>query len=73
MKNTMWPITVSGHGIREAVFGGNRKDINLVLENIVYMELLRRGCSKLIQLIVEGFPENADHVANADELLNTTI
>ena len=31
------------HGIREAVFGGNTKDINLVLENIVYMELLRRG------------------------------
>ena len=25
------------------VFGGNTRDINLVLENIVYMELLRRG------------------------------
>ena len=34
---------MADHGIREAVFGGNRKDINLVLENIVYMELLRRG------------------------------
>ena len=34
---------VAGHGIREAVFGGNMKDINLVMENIVYMELLRRG------------------------------
>ena len=31
------------HGIREAVFGGNTRDINLVLENIVYLELLRRG------------------------------
>ena len=31
------------HGIREAVFGGNTKNINLILENIVYMELLRRG------------------------------
>ena len=31
------------HGIREAVFGHNMKDINLTLENIVYMELLRRG------------------------------
>jgi len=31
------------HGIREAVYGGNMKDINLVLENVVYMELLRRG------------------------------
>ncbi len=34
---------VANHGVREAVFGGNMKDINLVLENIVYMELLRRG------------------------------
>ena len=25
------------------MFGGNMKDINLILENIVYMELLRRG------------------------------
>lgn len=32
-------------GIREAVFGGNMKDINMVLENIVYMEMLRRGYS----------------------------
>lgn len=34
---------VADHGIREAVWGGNRRDINLVLENIVYLELLRRG------------------------------
>jgi len=34
---------VADHGIREAVFGGNMKDINLILENIVYMEALRRG------------------------------
>ncbi|MDO5149882.1 MAG: ATP-binding protein [Oscillospiraceae bacterium] len=34
---------MSDHGIREAVFGGNTRDINLILENIVYMELLRRG------------------------------
>lgn len=33
---------VADHGIREAVFGGNRKDTNLVLENMVYLELLRR-------------------------------
>jgi len=31
------------HGIREAVYGGNMKDINLILENVVYVELLRRG------------------------------
>ena len=34
---------IADHGIREAVFGGNMRDINLILENIVCMELLRRG------------------------------
>lgn len=34
---------VADHGVREAVFGSNQKDINLVLENMVYLELLRRG------------------------------
>ena len=34
---------VADHGVRDAVFGGNQRDINLVLENIVYLELLRRG------------------------------
>ena len=34
---------IADHGIREAVYGGNMRDINLLLENIVFMELLRRG------------------------------
>ena len=34
---------IADYGIREAVFGGNMRDINLILENIVYLELLRRG------------------------------
>lgn len=34
---------IADHGIREAFFGGNMRDINLILENIVYLELLRRG------------------------------
>ncbi len=34
---------IADHGIREAVFSGNTKEINLILENIVYLELLRRG------------------------------
>ncbi len=34
---------IADHGIREAVFGGNARDMNLILENIVYLELLRRG------------------------------
>lgn len=31
------------HGVREAVMGENQRDINLILENIIYLELLRRG------------------------------
>lgn len=34
---------IADHGIREAVYGGNMRDVNLMLENIVFMELLRRG------------------------------
>lgn len=36
---------IADHGIREAVFGGNMRDINLILENIIFIELLRRGYS----------------------------
>lgn len=39
---------IADHGIREAVFGGNTQNIQLILENIVYMELLRRGYSVTI-------------------------
>lgn len=34
---------LADHGLREAIYGNNMRDINLILENIVYMELLRRG------------------------------
>ena len=34
---------IADHGLREAVFGSNERDIELILENIVCMELLRRG------------------------------
>ena len=30
---------IADHGIREAVFGGNMRDINLILENIVLKEV----------------------------------
>lgn len=36
------------HGLREAVLGGGTKDINAILENIVYLELLRRNYSVTI-------------------------
>lgn len=38
-------IFLADHGIREALTGNNERDINQVLENIVYIELLRRGYS----------------------------
>lgn len=34
---------IAEHGIREAISGGDIKEINLTLENIVYLELIRRG------------------------------
>ena len=34
---------VADHGLREAVYGGNTRDIDQILENIVYVELIRRG------------------------------
>jgi predicted AAA+ superfamily ATPase len=34
---------VADHGIRESVFGSNMRDINLILENIVCVESLRRA------------------------------
>ena len=34
---------IADHGLREAVYGRNEQNIDQTLENIVYMELLRRG------------------------------
>ena len=36
-------IFIADHGMREAIYGNNLRDINQILENIVFMELLRRG------------------------------
>jgi len=36
-------VYLSDHGFREAVYGNNQRDISQILENIVYMELLRHG------------------------------
>lgn len=44
---------IADHGIRDAVFGGNMRDINLILENIVYMELLRHGYTVTVGKSVE--------------------
>jgi hypothetical protein len=34
---------IADHGIREAIVGSNEKVIEMILENMVYVELLRRG------------------------------
>lgn len=34
---------IADHGIREAIFENNQRDINQILENIVFIEMLRRG------------------------------
>lgn len=44
---------MADHGIREAVYGGNARDIGLILENIVHMELLRRGYSVTVGKVGE--------------------
>jgi len=36
-------IYLTDHGFREVIYGNNEKDVQQVLENIVYMELLRKG------------------------------
>ena len=43
LLNFQEKIYIADHGIREALFGTNQRDIQQTLENIVYMELLRRG------------------------------
>jgi uncharacterized protein len=40
---TQEKIYLTDHGLREAIYGNNQRDINQVLENIVYIELLRLG------------------------------
>jgi predicted AAA+ superfamily ATPase len=42
---------VVDHGLREAVYGDNMKDIEKILENLVCLELLRRGYSVTVGTI----------------------
>ncbi len=43
--STQEKIYLTDHGLREAIYGNNQRDINQVLENIIFIELLRRGYS----------------------------
>ncbi|MDR0586404.1 MAG: ATP-binding protein [Treponema sp.] len=42
LLKTNGKIYFTDHGIREALYGHNKRDIQQILENIVYLELLRR-------------------------------
>ena len=55
---------VVDHGLREAVYGRNNQDIEKVLENIVCLELLRRGY-KVTVGIIDGTKE-IDFIAVKD-------
>jgi predicted AAA+ superfamily ATPase len=44
---------IADHGIREAIVGNNEKVIEMILENMVYVELLRRGYTVYIGKVNE--------------------
>lgn len=52
--STQEKIYLTDHGLREALYGNNQRDINQILENIVYMELLRRDYSVTIGKTKKG-------------------
>jgi predicted AAA+ superfamily ATPase len=58
---------ISDHGISQALCGSNGMDINLILENIVYMELLRRGFSLTVGRVQE---KEIDFVAEKEGQLS---
>lgn len=43
LLKTQEKLFITDHGLRQAVYGRNEQDIDQLLENIIYMELLRRG------------------------------
>jgi len=44
---------IADHGLREAVYGNNERDIELILENMVCVELWRRGYSVAVGRVKE--------------------
>ncbi len=48
LLKTQEKIFLADHGFREALIGGNETNLEQTLENIVFMELLRRGWSVTI-------------------------
>lgn len=57
---------IADHGIREAVYGGNRKDINLVLENICWLRrILSAGSLMLFPISVIIFQSTSSRWMNS--------
>lgn len=46
--STQNKMYMTDHGLRQAIYGNNQRDINQILENIVCLELQRRGYSVTI-------------------------
>jgi predicted AAA+ superfamily ATPase len=44
-------IYMIDHGLRQAIYGNNQRDVNQILENIVCVELQRRGYNVMIGCI----------------------
>jgi predicted AAA+ superfamily ATPase len=57
-------IFITDHGLREAMFGNNKRDIQMILENIVYLELLRRNFRVTVGKTAEG---EIDFIAQRNE------
>lgn len=51
------------HGIREAVYGNNDRNIDQVLENIVFIELMRHGWN-----VTVGDTPNSEHESSSKEI-----
>jgi len=56
---------LTDHGFRQAIYGHNKRDAQLILENIVYMELIRRGWEVTIGNVSK---KEIDFVAKKDGL-----
>jgi len=57
-------IFIVDHGLRQAIYGNNQQNIDQILENIIFLELLRRGykitVGKLIEKEIDFIAEKSD-------------
>jgi len=62
---TQEKIFVCDHGLRQAVYGRNLQNIEQILENIIFMELMRRGyritVGKVLQREIDFVADKQEH------------